>query len=777
MTLTKDFHNNVTFSRTQKLKKRLLDERNEICIERARYLTESYKETEEEHPYIRFSKGFKNILENMTIFIQDDELIVGNRTSKPKGGPLYPEIRTDWIVTDIITGNISKRLVQPQYISEDDINELKENIVPYWKDKTIRQKFIQNLDDKLREELVNIVFVSEVQMINGIGHLVLNHDKVIKRGLKNIIEEAKERKKYFLKKNEKEKATFLDALIISTEAAIQFAKRYSNKASELADQEKDEIRKKELEKIAEICARVPENPARTFYEALQALWFNQLIVQIEQGGVAISVGRMDKILYPYYKKDLEEAIISREEAQELIECFFIKMSEINNVLLSMGIIAGEGPPTAQNLIIGGIDEEGNDITNDLSYIILDAYASIHTFQPNFSVRVSQQSPPEFLEKVADYIIQGTMMALFGDETIIEALENVGYSKEDAKNYGIAGCVEPNASGLTFGSTNSNQFNAPLCLEIALKKLENADSFEEVIDAYRKELNYYTDVMVRTMYALDKTFAENIPAPYISMNIDNCIQKGLDVTQGGAKYNATGPQLIGLSTTADALTAMKKFVFDEPTFTFDEMKNILKKNFRKNEEIRQLLLNKSPKFGNDNDYVDNIAREIANLYADEISRHKNFRGGNFNPGLYSTTFYMAFGSFLEATADGRRAGIPIGNGVGATNNMDKLGPTALIKSAVKIDQKKLPNGTVLNLRFHPDSIRRNNLVDLVNTYFQLGGSQIQFNIISPEILKDAQENPENYKGLLVRIAGYSVLFTQLSKAAQDEIIDRTELTCS
>ncbi|MHA1298590.1 MAG: glycyl radical protein [Candidatus Helarchaeota archaeon] len=777
MTISKDFQQKSLLKRTKQLKERLLNERNEICIERARLLTESYRKTEGEHPYIRFSKAFKNILENMTIFIQDDELIVGNRTSKPKGGPLYPEIRVDWIESDIDT--ISTRKTQPQFISEPDIRELKEEIIPYWKDKTIRSKWIKSMshDERLMKELTNVVFVSEVQMINGIGHLVLNHEKIIKRGLKNIIEEIKERKDYFKSQNDLEKVSFLDAAIISAEAAILFAKRYSKLALNLAAKEHDEIRKAELEKIAEICNRVPENPASSFYEALQSLWFNQLLVQIEQGGVAISVGRMDKILYPYYKKDLENGKITPEQAQELIECFFIKMTEINNVLLTMGLIAGEGPPTAQNLIIGGIDEDGKDITSDLSYIILEAFGNIHTYQPNFSVRISKKTPLDFLKRVAQHIIQGKMMALFGDEVIIEAMRKKGFSEQDARDYGIAGCVEPNAPGMTFGSTNSNQFNAPLCLDIALKKLEDASSFEDILNAYKKEMEYYTKVMIDTMYHLDKTFAENIPSPYISINIDNCIENGKDVTQGGAKYNFTGPQLIGLASVADSLATIKKFVFDEPTFTLDEIKKILKKNFRKNKDIQQMFINKAPKFGNDDDYVDTIAREIAKIYADEVSRHENYRGGHFNPGLYSTTFYLAFGSFLEATADGRRKGNPIANGVGASNNMDINGPTALIKSAAKIDQTELMNGTVLNMRFHPQAIEDKHLVDLVRTYFDLGGSQIQFNVVSPEILRDAQEHPEDYKGLLVRIAGYSVLFTQLSKAAQNEIISRTELKCA
>ncbi len=775
MTLSEDIQKKGSFSRTKKLKESLLNEKNEVCIERARLLTETYKKTENEHPYIRFSKAFKNVLENMTIFIQDDELIVGNRTSKPKGGPLFPEIRSDWIESDI--DGISTRKIQPQYISEDDIKELKEDIIPYWKGKTIRDKFLEGLDDRLMKEITNIVFVSEVQMINGIGHLVLNHEKIIKRGIREIIEEAKKKREHFLDKNENDKAIFLESLIISGEGAINFAKRYSKKAQEMAEKEKDETRRKELLKISEICNNVPEYPARTFQEALQSLWFNQLLVQIEQGGVAISVGRMDKILYPYYKKDLESSNITSEDAQELIECFFIKMAEINNVLLTMGLIAGEGPPTAQNLMVGGIDENGNDITNELSYIILNAYTNIHTFQPNFSVRISKKSPRAFLEKVADSCRQGTMMALFNDEVIIQAMKGIGYGEKDARDYGIAGCVEPNAPGKTFGSTNSNQFNAPLCLEISLKKLQEASSFEDVLNEYKNVMEYYTNVMVDTMYVLDKTFAENVPALYVSLNVDDCIQKGLDVTQGGARYNFTGPQLIGLATVADSLATIKKHVFDEPTFSIDEIKKILKKNFKKEyEDIRQLCVNKSPKFGNDEDYVDSIANEIAMMYAEEIMKHKNYRNGMFNPGLYSTTFYLAFGSFLEASADGRKKSQPIANGVGASNNMDRLGPTALIKSAAKIDQTKLPNGTVLNMRFHPNSINNEHFVDLVRTYFDLGGSQVQFNIISSELLRDAQTNPKNYKGLLVRIAGYSVLFTQLSRVAQDEIISRTELSC-
>ncbi|MHA1380435.1 MAG: glycyl radical protein [Candidatus Helarchaeota archaeon] len=775
MTLSEDIQKKPTQSRIKNLKTRLLNERNEVCIERALLLTESYKKTEGEHPQIRFSEAFKHILENMTIFIQDDELIVGNRASKPKGGPLFPEIRVDWMENDLAT--ISTRQVQPNYLSEENYKKIIEEVIPYWKNRTVRSKWMESLsqDELLLKEITNIVFVSEVEMINGIGHLVLNHKKILTKGLKALIEESKQRIQFFQNKNEPEKVNLLKAAIISAEAAINFAKRYSKLASDMAEKETDEIRKQELERIAEICNWVPENPARNIYEAIQTIWFNQLLVQIEQGGVSISVGRMDRFLYPYYEEAIETGT-EKEFIQELIECLFIKMSEINNVLLTMGLIAGEGPPTAQALCIGGLDENGNDITNDLTYVILEAYGDVQTYQPNFSIRVSEKSPQEFLEKVAEHVINGAMMAFFGDKVIIEAMQKRGFDQKDAIDYGIAGCVEANAQGKTFGSTNSNQFNAPLCLELALKKLQEVNSFDDVLKAYQKEMEYYTKIMVGTMYHLDKTFAENVPAPYVSLNIDDCIQKGQDVTQGGARYNFSGPQLIGLATVADSLATIKKFVFDEPSFTLDEIKKILKKNFRKNKEIQQMFINKSPKFGNDNDYVDELARLIAKMYADEIIKHKNFRNGYFIPGVYSTTFYLAFGSFLEATADGRRKGKPVANGVGASNNMDVLGPTALIKSAAKIDQTELMNGTVLNMRFHPHAIDNKHLVDLVRTYFDLGGSQIQFNVISPEILRDAQENPENYKGLLVRIAGYSVLFTKLSKAAQDEVISRTELKC-
>ncbi|MHA1269888.1 MAG: glycyl radical protein [Candidatus Helarchaeota archaeon] len=761
------------YSRTKRMKKRLLNQRHEICIERAKLITESYKKTEGEHSYIRFSKAFRYILEKMTIFIQEDELIVGNRTSKPLGGPLYPEIRVDWIESDIDT--ISSREIQPQYISKDELDELKE-IIPYWKDKSIRYKYLQSLDEEMRDAVMNMVFITEVQMINGIGHLVLNHEKIITRGLSAIIKEIEKRRDYFRSINEDNKVVFLDSVIISARAVIEFAKRYSKLAYTMAKDEKNDQRRIELEKISQICDWIPENPARSFYEALQSLWFNQLVVQIETGGVAISVGRLDKILYPYYKKDLETGVITRDMAQELIECLFIKMTEINNIILNMGITAGEGPPTAQNLIIGGIDEDLKDITNPLTEIILDAYANIHTFQPNFSIRVSKKSPKEFLTKVAEYIIQGKMMALFNDELIIEAMIEKGFDLKDARNYAIAGCVEPNAPGLTFGSTNSNQFNTPLCLELALKKIKSSDSFQEIIDEFKNEMEYWTNIMVKAMWFMDKIYAENIPSPYISLNIDNCIQNGLDVTQGGAKYNFTGPQLIGLATVADSLATIKKFVFDEKIITLDEIITFMKKNYRGYKEIQEKIINRIPKFGNDDNYVDEIAVMIAEMYADTISKHKNYRGGYFNPGLYSTSFYMAFGSFLNATPDGRKAGRPISNGIGPSNNMVKYGPTEIINSAAKINQKKLANGTVLNLRFNPNAIRPEILASLIRSYFELGGFQIQFNIISSEILKDAQKNPENYRGLLVRIAGYSVPFTELSYQLQNEIISRTELHC-
>lgn len=778
--------------RTERVKKKILQHPHEIDVERAKLITESYRDSKGKHPYVRFAEAMDHVLANLTIKIWDDEIIVGNRTTKFVGVPLYPEIQIDTIEQDIDT--YDKRMTQKLLVSDQDRRFIKEEIIPFWKNEenTVKNTFLSNLDPDVKMVMDTLVFLVEVQLTNGIGHFFPGHANILKFGINGLIDKVKSTIVRY--SGDQEKQVFLESLLIVCEAAKNFIRRYHELANEMAKIEKNLKRKEELMEISKICLNISNQPPSSFKEALQLIFFNHLICGIEDGGFAISIGRLDQLLYPYYAKDKESDIISEGEAQFLIESFFLKLSRLWNYIFYLGINAGEGPPLAENLTVGGLDRDGNDATNELSYIILKAYDHLKTVQPTFSVRVHENTPDSFLENVGKAIKSGSSIALFNDEVMIPGLVNRGFTLEDAREYAPVGCVEPQHPHKSFGSTNANQFNIVKCLELALtnghdlflrreigvKHEGNVSSYEDLWNRFIDQMNYFIKYMVMTMDTQDKTIAEINPQLFLSATTDDCIEKGLDVTKGGAIYNFTGPQLIGLATAADSLAVIKKLVFEEKIISFDELVTILTKNYRgtyngkKGEEWRQLFVNKVPKFGNDDDYVDQIAIDIVKQFCDEISKYSNFRGGKFNPGLYSTTFHLAFGAFTGASADGRKSREPLSNGLCPTHGRDKKGPTAILNSVKKLEHELMTNGNSLILAFHPQTINNETFIPLIRSFFVSdGGFQVQFNVVGKDILCNAQEHPDNYRGLIVRIAGYSVYFTELSKNAQNEIIARTE----
>jgi formate C-acetyltransferase len=621
------------------------------------------------------------------------------------------------------------------------------------------------------------------------------HRNVLRYGYNGLKQMAKDRLES-LNENEQEfekKCNFLQSVIIVLDAVIKFVKRVSHHALSMANESEDPQRKKELKEISEICQNIAEAPPTTFKEALQLIYFNQLICGLEDGGFAVSVGRLDQDLYPYYAKDLKDGILDQSEVDFLLKCFFIKLTGLWNYIFALGANAGEGPPIAENLTIGGLDRAGKDATNELSFQILEAYTHLQTVQPTFSARIHQKTSKRFLETLSDSIKNGTSIALFNDEVMVPGLVNRGFTLEDAREYAPVGCVEPQHPYKSFGSTNSNQLNIVKCLELAFtngmdlfaRKEYGAssdikiESYEDLWKAFEKQVSYFIENMVKSMNYLDCAIAELDPQPFLSATTSNCIQNAQDVTQGGSVYNFTGPQLIGLATAADSLAVIKKLVFEEQQLELEDLIQILKKNYRGNykgktgKEWREIFINKVPKFGNDIDYVDQIAVNVAELFCREVSKWDNFRGGKYNPGIYSTSLHLAFGTFTGASADGRKSRDTLSNGVGPTHGRDTNGPTAILNSVKKLKNELMTNGHSLILAFHPNNLEREIFVPLVKTYCEPeGGFQIQFNVIGKETLCEAQEHPQKYQGLVVRIAGYSVYFTEISKAAQDEIIART-----
>ncbi|MCJ7652037.1 MAG: glycyl radical protein, partial [Candidatus Lokiarchaeota archaeon] len=535
-------------------------------------------------------------------------------------------------------------------------------------------------------------------------------------------------------------------------------------------------------------------PPKNFKEAFQLILFTHIIAGLEDGGFAISIGRLDQVLYPYYINDINKGIMKQEEVKFIIECFYLKLTTLWNYVLHKGIVAAEGPPIASNLTIGGIDADGNDVTNDLSYMFLESYQKLQTVQPTFSVRVSLNTSDELILKTGEAIKDGASIALFNDEVMIPGLNALGYSMDDAREYAPIGCVEPSHPFKTFGCTNATELNIAKCLELTLNNgtdmfnrkkygIENAKpitSYEDLWNEFVLQLKHFIKPMVETMNYLDRAIAELNPQPFLSVTTNDCVERGLDITRGGACYDFTTTQLIGLATVGDSLAVIKKIVFEEKLLSYEELVKMLTKNYRgtyqgkKGETWREIFINKVPKFGNDDDYVDSIVRDVARVFCEEILNHKNFRGGNYNPGLYTTSFHIALGVFTAASADGRKSRDILSNGIGPTNGRDKNGPTAILNSVMKLDNELMTNGNSVILSFHPNSLNTNTFLPLIRTYFKKeGGYHVQFNAVGKEILCDAQKNPNQYRGLVVRIAGYSVLFNEISKLAQDDIIARTQ----
>jgi formate C-acetyltransferase len=773
------------FPRIEALRQRLLEAPQQICIERARYLTEAYSGSDGEAQPIRFARALAHVLANIPVIIRDDESIVGCRTSKLKGAPLYPENKSAWIEDNI--DNFDQRDFQIALISDEDKKELREDILPYWRGKTAEDRMNELMPDELQLEMNKMVFAMMMEITYGIGHFTMNTSQVLERGLQAIAEDTRKAEE----EAEGQQAQFFEASRIACEAAMAFARRHADEARKVAGQTDDTARRLELERIAEACEQVPAGPARNFREAVQSLYFLQLIAQIESGGNSISVGRIDKILRPFYKKDIEAGTIDPEEAQILIECMFLKMGEIWNVLEETYLPGGEGPEgkTTQNVIVGGVDSDGNDDSNELTRIALEAYADLQTVQPNFGIRINEGMPDDIFLRACELSREGVLIHFFNDGVIVPALEKKGCSIDDARDYSAVGCVEPNPHGKTFGSTFAVQFNAAKCLEFALNdgvcsvfgmpngiscgSLQDYPKFSDLFGAYKKQVSYFVQKMTEAMQYLDAAIAERVPAPFASSLIDGCFEKGIDLTVGGAKYNFTGVQLIGLANVADSLAAVKKLVFDEGELTGAELAQAMANDFSGYEPVRQMAMKRAPKFGNDDDYVDSIAEEIVAHFADELSEYKNFRGGQYHTGIFSVAFHIAMGAFTGPTPDGRKMSVILANGITPQTGFATDGPTAIARSAAKLGQAKISNGNTLILRFHPESLEPEKLCSLIKTYFELGGMQLQFNMVDTETLLDAQANPDKHRDLVVRIAGYSVLFTNLSKQAQDEIISRSE----
>lgn len=787
-------------SRTERLKKRLLDTVPEVDSERMRLITEAYQQTEGQEIQIRRAKAFYYIVQNMTLRLMPEELVVGNNGRYIKGGVLYPENNVNWIERDLELFNV--RPQDPYKCSEETKKEIAKNI-PYWKTHSKWNMFQSMVPDETMKAFETEIYNASLALNYGIGHANCSYAKVLRTGFNGIradIENKLLEVDLALNPNDQEKFNFYRAAKITLDAAILYGKRYTALVSEAANKESDPVRKQELTEIAAICDNVSENPARNFREACQLFFFAQVLMWIEQDGFSYTPGRFDVYMFPYYEKDVKEGLITREEAQELVECLYVKMSEINQFIDTASAKYWAGDPTGQDLNIGGVDENGNDCTNEISYICLDAMEHIRLIQPNLSVRYHNGTPDKLRLRAAEVIKTGIGMPQnFNANIAIDALLNRGVSLKDARNFCIIGCVELVVGEDNWGNGGAAWVTVPKMLELALNQgvsnygknkgirigPETQDprtfqSYEEIWSAFEIQLKYFVHHGAIIVNLADWIHGELTPQPFFSSLCLNPLENGKDATRGGTRYNVLCPQAVGIVNVGDALAAIKKTVFEDKIFTMPQIIDMINSNFEGMEAERQLLLNRAPKYGNDDNYVDDIVASVGKTWCNEVAKFTiPRRGGVHSPGIYTVISNVPFGAFVGALPSGRLAGFPLADGgLSPQVGSDKNGPSAVINSAAKIDQRMASNGTLLNQRFHPNTLEGDNgtrnLAALIKTYFEKGGYHIQFNVVSSEMLRDAQQNPDEYSDLLVRVAGYSAYFTSLSPEVQDNIIRRAEI---
>jgi formate C-acetyltransferase len=684
-----------------------------------------------------------------------------------------------------------------QFLITEEQKRALRDVLPYWKEKCLRDKIKSCLSPSLKEVLGHGVFGNENYTMSSPGHIVPDYETVLQRGLISIGKECREKMESLdpTDLSYGDKFNLYHACFVVCEAIVEWAGRYAREATLMAKEEKDEKRRRELLRISENCRRVPGEPARDFWEALQCIYFLQVAIQIEGNGLAIALGRPDQILYPVYRRDIAEGALTREGAMELIQCFYLKLNEIDKIYSNEATRFLQGPAHGQTITLGGVTDDSRDATNELSYLLLEADLDVRLVQPDIAIRVHRTSPENFLHKACINIRAGlTKPKLFNDEVVIQSLLDLEVPIEDARNWGALGCSEPAILGQTNTWGNAGHLNLAKCLELALNdgkcRLSQEQmgpqtgdparfrTFEDVLGAFRTHVSYFIQHLVIYDNIIDKLHAEVAPLPLYSMLIRECLGKGLEFNSGGAQYNFTSPLGVGPITTGDSLAAIKTLVYEEKSLSMGQLLEVLENDFEGREDIRQMLINRAPKFGNDDDLVDGLCNEVLKVYCDELRKYRNVRNGPFIGGLYYLTANIPFGKRTAATPDGRKSGEPLNDGgISPVHGGDRKGPTAVAKSVGKLDNQRVPHGSILNQRFHPSLLEGDDRIkrfeQYIRTFMDLGGWHTQFNVVTSDILRKAQKEPEKYRYLVIRVAGYSAYFTQLEEEIQNDIIERTE----
>ncbi|WKY47824.1 pyruvate formate lyase family protein [Eubacteriaceae bacterium ES3] len=806
------------FERVNRYKKFVLDTEFTVDSQRALLMTEACKMNEGKPQQLIIAESYAHILKNVDIHIYPDELIIGEIAAPLKASPIYPEYSYRWIPDEINNAPWDQR-ADNQYYATKKVQEDLLSIADYWNNNTVEELTISRMSP---EELGfshlegKCGYLPGMFLNAGVCHTVARYERVFEQGyggIRKTVVDAYEAHKATGVEDEY-KDNFYKSLLITVDAAIEFMNRYSKLAKDMAEKESDEKRKAELLKISENCAWVSTNPPRTFWEALQ-LWVFTTNFTLIEANSSMSYGRFDQYMFPFYQKDLENGVLTKDEMQELLEMTFVKCLTPTKLRDAGTTLAAAGRGMGgESLTIGGVDIYGKDATNEMSFMVLNAYAHVRIVTPWIAVRLHAKTPEDFKIKLANVLRIGTgQPKVFNDEVAIPASLLAGRTLQDSRDYNVLGCVEPDAAGREYGWHDAAYVSSIKILEMALNNgrcfgcsdacprfgkcagvgetlsidtgsLRDFKSMDEIITSFDKQMEYWTGHILSMLNKLDKAHQELKPLPFLSLVMDGCIEKGLDVSAGGAIYNFTGPQGAGVGNIADSLSAIEKLVFEDKEVTGEEFVDALNKNWEGYDKLyAKVNSDKVPHYGNNDQYADKYAEMAFNTYCSHVEDKPNGHGGKFLPGMYTVSSNVPLGLFLGATPDGRKAGEPIADCLGACHNIsgshDITGPTNMLHSLAKLDHVRATNGTLMNWKLTPSSLEgengRNNLITLLDEIVDTKVMHGQFNIIGREVLLDAQENPEEYKDLLVRVAGYSAYFTELNVHLQNDLIGRTELS--
>lgn len=806
------------FPRVNHLRQTFLDREYYVDVERLRLVTESYQEHEVCPRKLQCAYAFEKVLLNTTLYIYDEDLILGEIAAPAKASPIYPEFSVNWIIDEILHRPFEERPHDQFYIRNDEERKEIVELCKWWQGKTIADQVESRLeeDQKKGSQLGKRIYQTNLYHYAGAGHLAIDYDKLMKVGYSGLVTEAKEKLAALNKRDPEyaDKRDFYQAMIIMHEASIKYIERYAKLAEDMAAEEKDEKRKAELEAMAVNCHEIAAGAPKTFWQALQLFNIATALIQVESNGHSISYGRMDQWLYPYYETDMKNGTISKEFALELLEVEYVKMNNPTKLkdYGSMALRNGRGFG-GESLTIGGMDKDGKDATNDLTMLLLEASAHTRMMNPWVCVRMHKNTPYELKVKTIECVRAGYgHPKIFNDDPAIRGMMRKGMTLEEAREYCVVGCVEIDLPGKEYGWHDAAYVNTPKMMEMVINggrcldcgsscprweicggigehlgpdtgSLETYKTFDEVLESVDKQFEYWTDQMCSSLCIIDNAHRALKPLPYVSAFYEECMESGKDLTEGGAKYNGTGPQASGIATCADSLASIKQLVFDEKRCTGAELLQAVKDNWKGHEKLYALVnSSKVHHYGNDDDYADELFKYMFECYCRHINDRVNPRGGKFSPGVYSVNANVAMGMNTNASVDGRTAGEAISENMGPVHtdccSHDICGPTALTNSLTKVDHSLASNGTLMNMRFPQDAVAgvegRDNLINFVDEYLEKGAMHVQFNIMSVETMKAAQKKPENYRDMLVRVAGYSAYFVELGKPLQKDLIGRTEL---